>query len=186
MKSTSEVAASAREMVSKLQRKAFSAVLTRSQTKKLVKPDSLSGEGPVVADGDSGAPVPSENGTKLTSTETKETDSLWGATLIDQVDPTRCSSLVKLCRVVGYVRSAVKKCLARIGRASMLAKWEAVLTVKELEAAFQDLCLAAQKGAKFPVTTLNRLVVSRDEASGRCAPGPLQCVDQYPSHMRGP
>lgn len=170
MKTTSEVAASAREMVSKLQRKAFLAVLTRSQTKKLVKP---------VADGDSGTPAPSENGTKLTSTETKETEMLWGATLIDQVDPTRCSSLVKLCRVVGYVRRAVKKWLARIGRASMLAKWEAVLTVKELEAAFQDLCLAAQKGAKFPVTTLNRLVVSRDEASGllRCR-GRVQAITQ--------
>ena len=52
----------------------------------------------------------------------------------------------------------------------MPAKWEAVLTVKKCKDAFQDLCLAAQKGVNFPVTMLNRLVVSRDEAFGllRC------------------
>ena len=101
---------------------------------------------------------------ELTSVETKKTETLWGATLIDQVDTTRNSSLAKLCGVVGHVCRAVKKWLAHMGRASMPAKWEAVLTVRELETAFQDLCLAAQKGVAFAVTTLNRLV-SRDEAS---------------------
>ncbi len=48
----------------------------------------------------------------------------------------------------------------------MPENWEAVLTVKERKAAFRDLCLAAQKGVTFPMTTLNRLVVSKDEASG--------------------
>lgn len=104
---------------------------------------------------------------------------LWGATLIDQVDPTRYSSLAKLCGVVSYVRRAVKKWLACIGRASLPAKWEAVLTVRELEIAFQDLCLAAQKGVMFPVTTLDRLVVIRDKASGllRCH-GRVQAIAQ--------
>lgn len=73
------------------------------------------------------------------------------------MDPTRCSSVVKLCGVVGYLRRAVKKWFA-----TLPAKWEAVLTVKELE--------AAQKGDTFSVTTLNRLIVGRDEASGL-----LQC-----------
>ncbi len=166
IKSASEVAADAREVVSRLQRKAFAAVLTRAQAKKLLNPDSPGGEDPIVTGGVSRAPASSGNGMKLTLSETKETEILWGATLIDQVDPTRCSSLTKLCGVVGYVRRAVKKWLARVGRAPMPEKWEAVLTVKERKAAFRDLCLAAQKGVTFPVTTLNRLVVSKDEASG--------------------
>ncbi|XP_027138459.1 uncharacterized protein LOC113746562 [Larimichthys crocea] len=159
MKSASEVAADAREMVSKLQRKAFSAVLTRAQAKELLNPDRVSK-----------APESSADGVEVTSVETKEAETLWGASLIDQVDPTRYSSLTKLCGVVGYVRRAVRKWLACIGRDSMPAKWEAVLSVRELETAFKDLCLAAQKGVIFPVTTLDRLVVSRGEASGL-----LQC-----------
>jgi len=53
------------------------------------------------------------------------------------------------------------------------------LTVKERKAAFQDLCLAAQKGVTFPVTMLNRLVVSKDEASGllKCY-GRVQTITQ--------
>ena len=38
MKSASEVAADARETVSKLQRKVFSAILTRAQAKKFLNP----------------------------------------------------------------------------------------------------------------------------------------------------
>lgn len=77
------------------------------------------------------------------------------------------------------VKRAVKKWLARVGRATKPAKWEAVLRVKEREAAFQDLCLAAQDGVTFPVSTLNRLVVSKDEASGllRCH-GRVQALSQ--------
>lgn len=93
-------------------------------------------------------------------------ETLWGAKLIDQVDPTRCSSLVKLCGTIGYVHRVVKKWLAHVGRASMPAKWEEVLTVKERKTAFQDLCLAAQKGVKFPVTMLNRLLSSEINLQG--------------------
>lgn len=101
---------------------------------------SSGSEGPVVTDGVSGAAESSGNGMKSTLAETKETKALWGAMLIDQVDPTRYSSLAKLCGVAGYVRRAVNKWLACTGRASIPAKWEAVLTVRELETAFQDLC----------------------------------------------
>lgn len=179
IKSASEVAVEAREVVSKLQRKAFSAVLTRGQAKMLVDPGGFGGEDPVVTDGVDWASVSSENGTKLTLTESREKETLWGATLIDQMDPTRCSSLTRLCGVVGYVRRAVRNWLVRVGRASKPAKWEAVLTVKERKAAFQDLCLAAQNGVTFPVTTLNRLVVRRDEVSGllRCH-GRVQTLTQ--------
>lgn len=75
MKSASEVAANARETASQLQRKAFLAVLTRAQAKKLSNPDSPGGEGPVVADGVSGAPEPSGNGAKPTLVETKEMET---------------------------------------------------------------------------------------------------------------
>ncbi|KAG1941179.1 hypothetical protein F2P79_016312 [Pimephales promelas] len=178
MKSASEVAADAREVVSKLQRKAFSAVLTRTQAKKQLNPDSPGGEDPIATDEISRVSVSPENG-KLTLAESEEAETLWGAMLIDQVEPTRCSSLAKLCGVVGYVRRAVKKWLACASRTSIPAKWEAVLTVKERKAAFQDLCLAAQKGVTFPVTMLNRLVVSKDEASGllKCY-GRVQTITQ--------
>lgn len=93
IKSASEVAAGARAVVSKLQRKIFSAVLTRAQAKELLSPGSPSGEDPTVTDGVSGASVSSDNGMELTLTATKEKEILWGIALIDQVDPTRCSSL---------------------------------------------------------------------------------------------
>ena len=61
----------------------------------------------------------------------------------------------------------------------MPAKWGAILTVKERKAAFQDLCLATQEGVTLPVTTLNRLVVSREEVSGllKCH-GRVQAITQ--------
>ncbi len=74
IKSASEVAADAREVVSRLQRKAFAAVLTRAQAKKLLNPDSPGGEDPIVTGGVSRAPASSENGMKLTLSETKETE----------------------------------------------------------------------------------------------------------------
>lgn len=132
----------------------------------------------MVAGGVSRAPESSGNGAKPMSVETKEMETLWGATLIDQVGPTRYSSLAKLCGVVGYVRRAVKKWLACKG--GPLCQCEAVLTVRELKAAFQDLCLVAQKGVAFPVTTLDRLVVSRDEVSGL-----LQCHGRVQAIAQG-
>ncbi|KAL1279625.1 hypothetical protein QQF64_026298 [Cirrhinus molitorella] len=122
IKSASEVATNAREVVSRLQKKAFSAVLTRVQTKELLNPGSPGSEDPMVTDGANGASVSPENRMKLTLTKTKEKETLWGAALIDQVDPTRCSSLTRLCGVVGYVRRAVKKWLASVDRASKPAK----------------------------------------------------------------
>ncbi len=71
IKSASEVAADAREVVSRLQRKAFAAVLTRAQAKKLLNPDSPGGEDPIVTGGVSRAPASSGNGMKLTLSETQ-------------------------------------------------------------------------------------------------------------------
>jgi len=99
--------------------------------------------------------------------------------LIDQVEPIRFIYLAKLFGVVGYVHRAVKKWLAHVCRTSIPAKWEAVLTVKERKAAFQDLSLAAQNRVMFPVTMLNGLIFSRDEASGllKCF-GRVQTITQ--------
>lgn len=58
-----------------------------------------------------------------TSVETKEAETVWGASLINQVNPTRYISVTKLCRVV---------CYACIWRVPMPAKWMAELTVREL------------------------------------------------------
>lgn len=140
---------------------------------------SSSDEGPVATERVSRGLESSGNRIESTSVETEKTETLWGATLVDQVVPMRFSSLIKLCGVVGYVRRAGKKWLAYIGRVPMPAKWEAVLTVRELNAAFQDLSLDAQKGVTLPVTTLNRHVVSRDKPSGllRCH-GRVQAVTQ--------
>lgn len=104
--------------------------------------------------------------TDFIAAELNEAKTMWGAALIDQIGPSKYSSLTRLCRVVDYVRRAVRKWLAVLKRITVPARWEAGLTVKELDSAFQDLCLASQEGATFPETTLNRLVVSKDKTSG--------------------
>ncbi|XP_058476292.1 uncharacterized protein LOC131448154 [Solea solea] len=168
MKSAATVAAEARETVNRLQRKAFTAVLTRTQAKGSLKPANKATD----------VLEPAELEAK--SVDTKANETLWGAALIDQVGPEKYSSLAELCGVVGYTRRAVKTWLACIGRAPIPAKWGVVLSVKELEAAFHDLCLAAQKGVAFPVTTLDRLVVNKDEASGL-----LRCYGRVQAITRG-
>lgn len=40
------------------------------------------------------------------------------------------------------------------------------MAMEEPKAAFQDLVLAAQDGEDFQITTLNRLVVTKDEETG--------------------
>lgn len=97
MKSTSEVAADAREKVKNLQKKTFSAALSRAQAKKVLTFDSPDGEGSIDTDGVSGAPESSGNGMKLSPAKTKETEELWGIKLIDQEDPTCYSTLAKNC-----------------------------------------------------------------------------------------
>lgn len=81
----------------------------------------------------------------------------------------RFSSLRRLIKVVSLVWRAAKKFLRN--KAPRALKWEAVpssgvVTVRERENAFRDLCLAAQEGETFQSTTMDRLVVFRDGASG--------------------
>ena len=187
MKSAAEVAAGTREEVSKLQRKAFSAATTRAQVKRLTNPDDLSGAGAV---DEHGAPMmPSLAGNKGSSPHATRPSSsapdachvkkLWGSALVSQVDLLRFDTLTKLCGALGYVRRAVHTWLRGRCRTSEREQWEAVLTVQEREEAFQDLCLAAQAGVTFPTTTLNRLVVNKDDATSLLlCYGRVQSVDE--------
>lgn len=167
MKSAADVAASARDSVSKLQRKAFTAAVTRAQARKGLDPKCA---------------IEEEANAKGTSTPVgssrdpeHERERLWGAALMDLIEPERFGEIGRLIRVVGWVRRAVKQWLF-CRRAPEDAKWEATrpretrsgvsLGVQELNAAFRDLCLAAQDGIEFPKTTWDRLVVKKVEGSG--------------------
>lgn len=66
--------------------------------------------------------------------------------------------------------------MSKKNQASGQTKWEAkvsdvrqkrpVLTMEERKSAFQDLALAAHDGEGFQGTTLNRLVVAKDDETG--------------------
>lgn len=92
------------------------------------------------------------------------------------------SNLTKLTRVIAWVWRAVKKWRTLLTKTSVSSKpkWEgipsrpetmsrakeAVLTIAECEDALRDLFLAAQEGVTFRDTTLNRLVVNKEEDTG--------------------
>ena len=149
IKSAADVAAASRQEVTTLRRKAFSAVTTRAQALK----QQQSGDKGATAGGTGPTPTVLDDGTQ----------KLWGAGLVNQLNLTKSHSLSFFCGVLGYVRRFLymlrNKTNHRIQR-------EAVLMVKERKAAFLDLCLAAQAGVSFPTTTLHRLVVGKDQATG--------------------
>ncbi|KAJ8346500.1 hypothetical protein SKAU_G00279010 [Synaphobranchus kaupii] len=179
MKSAAEGAAGAREDVSKLQRKAFSAVLTRAQSKKTPIPDDTGGKGAVAEKSlvkVGGLPETTKREEVSVLMERRPEGRLRGKAIVNLVRPERFSGLARLCGVVAWVRRAAERWLTTRSRAAGQAKWEArdlgeragkpVLTVRELKTALQDLFLATQEGEVFPGTTLDRLVVSKDEVSG--------------------
>ncbi|XP_058474048.1 uncharacterized protein LOC131446677 [Solea solea] len=172
MKSPAKVAADATETVSKLQKKDFTAALTRTQAQKLLNSGS---EGRNFTDRDSRSLAGLQSAgyeTKSIPVETKKDETLGGAALIVRVGLKRYNPLAKLCGGVSHARKAVKKWVARIGRAPIPAKWEVVLTVTELETAFQDPLTSSRYVIRDTVMRgiKNRLVVNKDEASGllRC------------------
>ena len=168
MKSAAEVAAESRETVSTLRKKAFSAVVTRAQLKRQGSSND-GGNAASISDGGSSVvdvvvPTPNAAAGSLATAPDDGTQKLWGAALVSQMDLARSTTLSALCGVVGYVRRSLHIWLhVRAGHQVQRSK---VLSVKEREAAFQDLCLAAQAGVSFPTTTLNRLVVSKDNVTG--------------------
>lgn len=145
IKSAKDVAAAARENITKIQKKAFVAALTRAQLKKQEVEENQS----------------------LIQTEPSRPP---GGTVVQElIDVKRFSNLTRLIKTVALVWRAGKKFL-QINKMDKL-KWEAVssagiITLKEREDAFRDLCLAVQKDVVFSNTTIDRLVVYRDMATG--------------------
>lgn len=144
VKSAKDVAVEARENLTRIQKKAFVAALTRAGAKKEPK------QSPISTSMDLHRPAA-------------------GAVAARLLDVRRFSNLPRLIKSIALVWRAAKRFLH--AKATGRLKWEAVLlagivTVAEREDAFRDLCLAAQEGANFPGTTTDRLVVYRDEVSG--------------------
>lgn len=139
IKSAKDVSAAARESVGKMQKKSFAAALTRAQVKK--EPPDLELRRPPA-----------------------------GAAVRNLVDEGRFSNLTHLVKTVAQVWRAAK-CFADQNRILGTPKWEAVssagvITVTERQDALRDLFLAAQEGVTFPTTTIDRLVVCKEEETG--------------------
>ncbi|XP_049335750.1 uncharacterized protein LOC125802274 [Astyanax mexicanus] len=167
-KSAKEVAVDAREDISKLQRKSFSAAITRSQANK--PPENIARQGNSL-----------EEYNQSSSTERTVRGRAPAPSMVKTlIDVTRFSNLHRLVSTVAWVWQAAKKWLKLKNQSGEKAKWEVtlqkkatknltkelVLNVREREDAFRDLVLSAQENATFSVTTLNRLVVYREESSG--------------------
>ena len=189
IKSAAEVASGTREVVSKLQRKTFSAIITRVQAKKLSAsggPTSMNAmaedvaiTGPPAVNNRGPSPD-TATGSSSTASSGSSMNRFWDLALVGQVNLSRFATLTKLCRALEYIRRAVHFWLLGRNRTNEHEQWEAVLTVQEREEAFEDLCLAAQAGVTFPTTTLNRLVVNKNSATGL-----LLCHGRIPSFDRG-
>lgn len=144
VKSAKDVAAEARENIVRIQKKAFVAALTRAEAKKEPKKDPL---------------LPQINTHRPAA----------GAIATKLLDVERFSNLTRLVKSLALIWRAAKKFLSIKARGR--SKWEAVqsagfITVAEREDAFRDLCLAAQEGVSFPTSTIDRLVVYKDGATG--------------------
>lgn len=170
VKSASDVSAIVSDEVRKLQRKAFSAVITRTQSKKTSGARSANHADTDVSD-QSMMPNSTVNG----QDSPQRIDRLKRSTaLVGLVRPERFSTLSRLCGVTAWVRRAADTWLSRKDKIPGQAKWEAktaagrkpVLTLEDRKSAFQDLVLAAQDGEAFKLTTLNRLVVTKDRETG--------------------
>lgn len=168
VKTASEIVATVADDVKRLKRKAFSAVITRAQSKKMPNSSQVdvSEDMGVSSDDHSHLPLqlPLTDQDPTSAAETPKR-KLSGVALVRLVEPKRFSTLSKLCGTVAWTRRAVEFWL----KISDPAKWEAKysrLSSEERAAAFQDLVLAAQDGVEFHDTTLNRLVVFKDDKTG--------------------
>lgn len=143
-KSAKDIAAQARENITKIQKKTFVAVLTQSQQE-------------------------AQNPIRIQETESKSTRLPTVAAVQKLFDERRFSSLRRLVGTIAWTWRAAKKFLcAKIGDKE---KWEAVtlsgvIMVNERENVFLNLRLAAQDGVHFPNTATDRLVVYKDQTNG--------------------
>ncbi|XP_039513360.1 uncharacterized protein LOC120468822 [Pimephales promelas] len=179
IKSAAEIATAAREAINRLQRKAFSAVLTRSLAKKK-KGSVLLEKIKVAVHEGGGNDLIADSGNSASQKEKAKIapsgriyDCIVASKLLEV---ERFSKLSRLIRVTAWVRRAVKKWLKIRTKTLGSSKWEvksleesvneAILTVREQEDALEDLFLAAQENVIFSDTTLSRLAVYKDENSG--------------------
>ncbi|KAJ8260443.1 hypothetical protein GJAV_G00182210 [Gymnothorax javanicus] len=138
IKSAKHVSATARESVGKMQKKSFTTALTRAQVKE---PPDLERRRPPA-----------------------------GAAVRNLVDEGRFSNLAYLVKMVAWIWRAAKRFAAK-NKILGTPKWEAVssagvITATERQDALRDLFLAAQEGVTFPTTTIDRLVVFKEEEIG--------------------
>ncbi|XP_032410348.1 uncharacterized protein LOC116714123 isoform X3 [Xiphophorus hellerii] len=167
-RSAKDIAISAKEGVEKLQRKAFSAVITRAQSKQTK--EKLCDEGVT------------KNALKATKCKERDRElKISPLTFIAKqlIQERRYSSLSKLVRVIAWVRRAVenwkltleshhsgRKVKVKISTDIKQSTIHPGLSVKECENALREVFLAAQENTSFHDTTLNRLVVFKEQDSG--------------------
>lgn len=143
-KSAKDISVQAGDSITKMQKKTFVAVLTRSQEK-------------------------AQHSIRVQEIESKSRRPPAVAAVQKLLDEKRFSSLRRLVGAIAWTWRAAKKFLcAKIGEKE---KWEAVqssgvITVNEREEVFWNLCLSAQEAVHFPNTTTDRLVVYKDQTSG--------------------
>ncbi|KAL2088697.1 hypothetical protein ACEWY4_015596 [Coilia grayii] len=77
-------------------------------------------------------------------------------------------SLARLCGTIAWMRRAVETWLGGNSQAPVCSKWEArpYLSAEERAVAFKSLALAVQDGVEFHDTTMDRLVVQKEEKTG--------------------
>ncbi|GAA6105975.1 uncharacterized protein LOC122145514 [Tachysurus ichikawai] len=125
IKSAKDVAAAARENITKIQKKTFVTTLTRAQLKNQ---------------------EPEENESLI---QTEPSRPPGGTVVQELIDVKRFSNLTRLIKTVTLVWRAAKKFLQ-----VKTIKWEAVssagvITNVEREDAFKDLCLAVQRDVNY-------------------------------------
>lgn len=138
IKSAKDVSVTARESVGRMQKKSFAAALTRAKVKEA---PNLEHRRPPA-----------------------------GAAVRNLVDEGRFSNLTRLVKTIAWVWRAAK-CFAAKSKILGAPKWEAVssarvITTIERQDALRDLFLATQEGVTLPATTIDRLVVFKEEETG--------------------
>ncbi|XP_070403557.1 uncharacterized protein [Nothobranchius furzeri] len=145
IKSAKELASTARDSITKLQKKAFVAVLTRS-----------------------GKQVGSTQDQSKIQSDLRRSPHRFSVQNL--INLRQFSNLVGLVKTIACVWRAAKRFL-RSKPGVDQSKWEAVplkgiISVAERQDALRDIFLAAQQGMAIPSTTMDRLVVYRDQTSG--------------------
>lgn len=169
-KSAREVVAHDRESVVKLQRKAFTSVVTRAQTK------AKQGKFEICLSPSPMKPNPEIQG-KLRPPAVTKTPGNWR--IKDLIKVEKVSSLSRLVNVVAWVRQTAKNWLEvkEEGRGRVIKGERDTLKPKEREDALRDLFHAAQEGIVFPQTASKRLVVFEDAGLLVCV-GRIQAFDE--------